>query len=277
MTERVDEEVGEGPALPDESAPPPLAVSFRDFKDASDAAVLDGMRADCEAAYVELYERHAPLLRALARRLRGGDPATIELADDVLGDTADRARRDPTFAPAQLSSYLASALVRRLADVERRAHRRRALEAHAADGVTGSAERVLRDVVSEYAVRACAGPGADVDAGRLAPSLARLAAALGSACSADEQRLLRLLADRLPQAEIARELGLGYGAARARIHRFRKRVWAWAAAYVASLPASERAEVRRFLRRAGGTAAVLTTQPDAPRARRAAPPPETAP
>jgi RNA polymerase sigma factor (sigma-70 family) len=276
----VSERDDEGPvaaAVPDDGDGPATPVDARDWRAADDAALLDGMRAAATGAYRELYERYAPVLRALAQRLRPGDPATRDLADDVLTDTAERVRRDPTFAPERLPAYLAGALVRQIADATRRAHRRRAVEDGAAEDIAGSAERVLRDVVSEYAVRACAGPAADPDAARLAPALGRLAAALGAACTPRERELLRLLADAVPQPEIARALGLTYGAARARIHRFRKRVWAWAAAYVASLPAAERAEVRRFLRRAGGPLADSSHHPEPRRPRRVDPSPETAP
>ena len=261
-------------------ARPARTVADEAWRAVDDAALLVGMRAGDERAHVELYARHVPLLRNLARRLRPGDASVAEIADDVLSDMADRCRREETFAPASLPAYLAGAFVRRLADVERRAHRRRALEDRAAEDVAGSVERVLREVVSEFAVRACAGPGADHDDGRLAPALARLAGSLGDACSADERVLLRLLADGVTQPDIARELGLSYGAARTRIHRFRKRIWAWAAAYVAELPASDRAEVRRFLRRAGGTGGAASTgtpHPEPSRARRAASPPEITP
>jgi RNA polymerase sigma factor (sigma-70 family) len=267
----------DGPAPTDDSGPRSPAASDAH---ADDAAVLARMRLGDEDAWAEFYERFMPMLRLLARRLRRHDEGAEQLAEDVLTDVADRLARETTPAPARLAAYLAAAFTRRLADAVRTACRRRALEARAAEDVSGSAERVLRDVVSEYAVRASAGPGREgdlPDARRLAPALARLAAALGDACTAEERVLLRLLADRVPQPEAARELGLTYGAARARIHRFRKRVWRWASAYVAELPEHERAEIRRFLRRAGGAAALVadSVPPHPSPRRRAAAPPET--
>jgi hypothetical protein len=79
-----------------------------------------------------------------------------------------------------------------------------------------------------------------------------LARALEATFSPAERDLATLLSAGLTQTNVATALGISYGAARVRIHRLRRRMWTDAADVAAALPPAERAEVHRFLRRAGG-------------------------
>ena len=62
--------------------------------------------------------------------------------------------------------------------------------------------------------------------------------------------MLVWVSHHVPQREIAAWLGVSYAAAAQRICRLRQRLRASAARYVATLPAAERDEIARFLRRA---------------------------
>jgi RNA polymerase sigma factor (sigma-70 family) len=254
----------------------------------ADAALIAGMRRGEEKAFAALYERFTPMLRQIARRV-GGDLAAEQMATDVLTDVATRLIERADEAPLRLAAYLSAALVRQLAGVRRTSARRARLEAYAADDVGSTAERVLKDAISQYAVRSSAGEmhldaydpdgtldlyshGRDenrttretrvaaVDEARddaLAPALRALARALEATFTSAERDLATLLAAGLTQADVATALGISYGAARVRIHRLRRRLWTDAADVAARLPGPERAEVRRFLRRAHGGGHVI--------------------
>jgi RNA polymerase sigma factor (sigma-70 family) len=254
----------------------------------ADAALIAGMRRGEEKAFAALYERFTPMLRQIARRV-GGDLAAEQMATDVLTDVATRLIERADEAPLRLAPYLSSALVRQLAGARRTSARHARLEAYAADDVGSTAERVLKDAISQYAVRSSTGDMRLDDDGRdvtfdlhrhgrdesrttrearvatddeahddaLAPALRALARALEATFTSAERDLATLLSAGLSQADVATALGISYGAARVRIHRLRRRLWTDAVEVAARLPGPQRAEVRRFLRRAHGGGHVI--------------------
>jgi RNA polymerase sigma factor (sigma-70 family) len=238
-----------------------------------DAELTARLRDDEAPAFAELYRRFEPMLRALAVQSRVPADEAGAAAADALSHVAMRLRAGTGPAPSRLGAYLARVLYRLVRSGARGELRHRALELSVAeDAAAGSSERVVRATSSEYAVRACLGPGADAALG-LTAALQRLAAALDLALGGDERRVLRMLGDGLPQREIAESLGITHGAVRVRITRLRQRLVRAALAYASTAPPGDAAEVRRLLRRAGVLDLGARQPPPPP----AAPPPQLAP
>jgi RNA polymerase sigma factor (sigma-70 family) len=209
------------------------------------------VRGDEREAFAELYRRFEPMLRGLALQARVPADEAGAAAMDALSHVAMRLRAGTGPAPSRLAAYLARVLYRLVKGGARGELRHRRLELSVAEeAAAGSTERVIRGVTSEYAVRACLGPGADAAVG-LTPALQRLAAALDLALDDGERRALRMLGDGVPQREIAGALGITHGAARTRITRLRQRLVRAALAYASTALPADAAEVRRLLRRAG--------------------------
>jgi RNA polymerase sigma factor (sigma-70 family) len=237
---------GAGPADAHEGARRGAAPTSWD-----DAELAERVRRDETEAFAELYRRFEPMLRALAVQARVPDDDAGATAMDALSHVAMRLRAGTGPAPSRLAAYLARVLYRLIKTGVRGELRHRRLELSVAEeAATGSAERVIREASSEYAMRACLGPGAEPTAG-LTPALQRLAAALDLALDDAERRALRMLGDGVPQREIAASLGITHGAARTRITRLRQRLVRAAIAYASTAPPADAAEVRRLLRRAG--------------------------
>ena len=216
-----------------------------------DAALAERLRRDEPEAFAELYRRFEPMLRGLAVQARVPAADAGAAAMDALSHVAMRLRAGTGPAPSRLAAYLARVLYRLVRSDARGTLRHRALELAASEeAAAGSPERVIRAASSEYAIRACLGPGAEAALG-LTPALQRLAAALDAALDDGERRALRMLGDGLPQREIAEALGITHGAARTRITRLRQRLVRAALAYASTAPPTDAAEVRRLLRRAG--------------------------
>ena len=181
------------------------------------------------------------------REFRGGQRSACisEVLDDVALYLADRAG-DP---PANLEGYLVRAVRNRYLKIKRAAIRR---EQHYGEAVAfdGDAEHVIRELCSEDALRASAGPGADV-AAHSSHALRHLAALLGAQLSAEEMQMLGWVGAGVPRRQIAEWLGLGYDAARKRIYRASRRLYALMPTALDGMSAAERAEAERFLRRIG--------------------------
>ena len=217
----------------------------------SEAELAERVRQDDVAALAEFYRRFEPMLRGLAVQARVPADDAGSAAVDALSHVAMRLRAGAGPAPSRLAAYLARVLYRLLRTRARGELRHRRLElAVAEEAAAGSAERVIRGASSEYALRACLGPGAEAALG-LTPALQRLAAALDLALDGPERQALRMLGDGVPQREIALSLGITHGAARTRITRLRQRLVRAALAYASTAPTADAAEVRRLLRRAG--------------------------
>jgi DNA-directed RNA polymerase specialized sigma24 family protein len=215
----------------------------------SDVALIREMRARVPAAWAEFDARYRPLLEAYAERT--GIPkweraaCISEVLDDVALYLADRAG-DP---PANLEGYLVRAVRNRYLKIKRAAIRR---EQHYSEavGFDGDAEQVIRELCSEDALRASAGPGADA-AAHSSHALRHLAGLLGAQLSADEMQMLGWVGAGVPRRQIAEWLGLGYDAARKRLYRLSRRLYALIPAALNRMSVAERAEAERFLRRIG--------------------------
>jgi RNA polymerase sigma factor (sigma-70 family) len=214
---------------------------------AGDAALLEGMRRGESAAYEEYLLRFQPILLDQARRARIPGAEREECVLEVLSDVAVRLALPDAPTPRSLAAYLVTSFRRRhlnaLRDDARRMRREEAasLLAEEESGAGAAA-------CSEGTRRASRGPAWE-EVGP-APALDRLARALDAELTEAERLVLVWVSHHVPQREIAAWLGVSYAAAAQRICRLRQRLRASAARYVATLPAAERDEIARFLRRA---------------------------
>jgi DNA-binding CsgD family transcriptional regulator len=81
--------------------------------------------------------------------------------------------------------------------------------------------------------------------------VAAAAAALAARLTDAERQLLVWVAEEVPRRQIAEWLGENYEAVRKRVQRLARRLQGEARRHAAALPAAERHEFERFLRRAG--------------------------
>jgi hypothetical protein len=134
----------------------------------------------------------------------------------------------------------------------RSAARRRRAVAQAADAGGEEEphfEHALAACASEHSLRASHGPAWEGPPAT-PPALARLAASLLGALSAEDQLLATWLAHHVPQQQIATWLGVRYDAASKRVRRLRLRLHRLAQTYLEHAPAGDRPVVAAFLERA---------------------------
>jgi len=178
---------------------------------AADAALLarvrDGSAAERRAAERELFERHAPSVERMLRRMLGTDTEDClqEVFLDVFGGL-------PAFeGQAKLSTWIYRVAMRRAwkCAAQRQRHRR---------GTEEDAGLV------EHA----AAPGPAVDAELDAEELARRFAAALDRLDLDQRAVMALSAvDGLGPGEIAEVLGVPVGTVHSRLHRARGRMREW--------------------------------------------------
>jgi len=161
------------------------------------------------AAFVELYDRHAPTIHRYASRRLG-----VSQADDIMSETflvafERRASYDVSVADAR--PWLLGIATRLM-------HKHARLEARAWRGlVADSAASAAPDVIE----RAGARLDAEAEARRLGAALARLS-------TADRDTLLLYAWADLDYAGIAESLGVPVGTVRSRLNRARRRLRATA-------------------------------------------------
>ena len=252
LPERAEGSVSGQRPVPPHARPERARVASLD-----DRALLAAMQGGDEWAWSEFHARFRPLLAGIARHVRmpvGADVTASEaLVDEVLADEAVRLTQPGAPRVVNLAGYLVRAARHKLIDVRRAAARRqRRYTEAAADGERGdtpAGEAVVEALASEHARRASL-PREPNDA---EPSVAvrALAAAIREMTSEEERLLLTWLAERVSHRMIATWLGVSYDAATKRIWRLCKKLRAAAVRHGERLGTAERAEVDRFLRRAG--------------------------
>ena len=270
-----------------------IAAGTQCLADVSDDALLERMRAMDRLAWREFMHRFRPVLVNYARRARVPDDALPQCIDDVLADEALRLVTPGARHPVNLRAYLMRAARSKFANHRRAAGRQQRRHVDATDA--DSLERVVLALHSTYSRRAGAGtfsdlgqhpadasdrepvrhddavtagdsPGdarggadtgsepADSDTG--ARVLATVVARLYDAMSTEERVIVGWLSERVPHRQIAAWLGVSYDAATKRAWRLVHRLRAEVAREAAALPAEERDELARFLRRVGATGPV---------------------
>lgn len=261
------------PAARDATDPSPgsPAARRRAARALGDAALVAALATGDVATWGEFDARFRPLLEAYARRVHIPAALWPQCVDEVLADEAMRLA-DGAPVPAHLGPYLVRASYHALLRARRAAARRErrygAASLDAPDdapsfGGPGGAERVVLALCSAAARRASHGPRAadgapaawdapdDVGSDGASRVVAAAAAALAARLTDAERQLLVWVAEEVPRRQIAEWLGDGYEAVRKRVQRLARRLQGEARRYAASLPAAERHEFERFLRRAG--------------------------
>lgn len=235
-----------------------------------DRALVDAMRAGDPWAWSEFPTRFRPILAAAARGERMPDgvavTATEALVDEVLNDEAQRLVAPGAPVVSDLASYLVRAARHRLLNVRRSAARRRRRYADASTGERAGGETVVAALCSAHLLAVSAGvrePSAPRWGGDepdhpdaappapLSPAVLELASMVRAATSDDERLLLTWVAEQVSHRMIAEWLGISYDAATKRIWRLCRKLQAAAVRHVGTLDARARADVDRFLRRAG--------------------------
>lgn len=230
-----------------------------------DAALVAAMREGDPWAWREFYVRFRPGLAAFARRAGASAEEVEASVDEVLADQAERLTAPAATVPAHLGAYLLRATRHRLLNARRAAARRQRHHVAAAESHAG--ESVVVPLVSEYLRRVSEGPASVWDAERgerpddrdASAVLLQLALHLRALTTADELMLLTWVAEGVPHRTIAAWLGVRYDAATKRVWRLCRRLRAAALQHADAMPPEARAEVERFLRRAGALPPLVTT------------------
>ena len=218
-----------------------------------DRALVVAMRAGDSPAVAEFYRRFRPVLMVAAGRLPGAGGDRETLVEDTLTDAAVYLIGGRGPVPMSVAGYLVRGLRNRvLNDARSRGRLARRVEAASNNGAGGrhDDEAAVEACGSEYGRRVSAGPDG-LDAGGLAPAVARLAAVLDAAMTADDRVIATWLANGVTQRQIAEWLGLSDAATSKRVSRLRARLRAVAARHAAGAEAGDRRVIAGLLRRAG--------------------------
>jgi DNA-binding CsgD family transcriptional regulator len=239
-----------------------------------DDALARALATGDAAAWAEFDLRFRPLLEAYARRVRIPLAWWPQCVDEVLEDEAMRLA-DGGRLPDQMGAYLVRAAYHRLLKAKRAAVRRERRYGACAPEGDSAAERVVQSVCSAAALRASGGTraadggpaawddAAGADASPASAVLARAAATLAARLTDVERQMLVWVAEQVPRRQIAEWVGDGYEATRKRIQRLTRRLQADAWRLAADLPAAERHELERFLRRAARATSAPTASASA--------------
>lgn len=219
----------------------------------TDAGLIEAMREGDPWAWGEFVARFQPPLEVFARRVGIPPEERGECVEEVLTDEALRFSERGGRLPENLSAYLMRAVRHKYLRTRRSRIRRARHYGDATDEVApGSPESVVRSVCSAYSLRLVREPEPDCDGGAppVAAVIGRLAAALESVLTPEEEQLLCWHGEQVEHREIAAWLGVSYDAATKRIWRLCRKARALAADVVASFSPAEQAALARVFRRA---------------------------
>jgi len=220
--------------------------SARAARRAADRALVARLRVRDEAAYREFFLQHRGLLLELARRDGVRTDRREEIVGDFMAAIAMKLARPRSAVPESLAAYVATSFRHHLIDRARAASVRGDVLREALSE-RDSGEQVVASLSSESALHESS-PGERGLA--LSPVLRALLRHIENETSEDERRLLRWLAEHVPQRQIAEWIGITHGAARLRVMRLRARLRESVLDHAGRLPPSERDEVMRLLGRA---------------------------
>lgn len=228
----------------------PESPQRRRVRALSDSELLAEMRAKDPWAWGEFDARFKPLLEEYAWQTGIPKWEWDECIQEVLDDEALRLTSAGIRSPDRLRAYLVQAVRHRHLAIKRARQRgeRRGREALDCDQDEKSPHAVLRTLCSAYALRGSA-PGGDPGE-EVSPALARLATEIENRATDEERQLLHWLGQKVGHGQIAAWLGVSYDAASKRLWRLCKRLRTEVSELVRSLPAGEREEAERYLRRA---------------------------
>ncbi len=214
-----------------------------------DRALVGAIREGRSEAVDEFIRRFEEVVLRCARQLQIPHDERAHWVGEVLYEVALTLGRGQGPAPNHLAAYVAAACKRRGWRARTRAQSHEARVREAASEVYASSEPAVLALCSEASLRlAC---GADWEMPELSPVLARLAATFDREISAEERDVLSWLGQHVSYTTIAMWLGISRPAAVSRIQRLRARLIRTTLRFGAGLDAADRAELLRFLRRAG--------------------------
>lgn len=231
-----------GNAVPEGGEP------WNDGPYASDAALLEAIRAGDRAALRLIFIRFSPFLREQAYRMGVSVDERDEVVTTLLDDFV-LALFEGERPPRELTRYLLGALRNRIRNRHRARVRRQARHEGASVDAGGAGERVVAECHSEYGIRSIGAPTLE-SRESLRSAVEKLAEHSAAVLSNEERALMIGISYHVPLRELAAEAGISYGAARVRVHRLRERFLKLAAQHVTTLAPEERHEIERFFRRA---------------------------
>jgi len=213
---------------------------------ADDRAMLAGIRRGEERAIEQFHSTYELRLIDIARGL--GVPRG-ERASTVLGflSVSVESLFSSRVVPRSLTAYVTASFCNFVRDRQRADSTRQEREADACTEVGTSGERAALDSCSEYSARMASGSDT-TDPPSTAHS--RFVRTILAALS-DEDRELLEYRSKLPLREAAELAEVTYGNAKVRMFRIRAQLVARAREVALELPARDRAELARFLKRAG--------------------------
>lgn len=211
------------------------------------ARLLAAINRGETGAIRELFILYAPLLRDQARSMNVPPDERDEVVTTVLDDVVLHLMENQLM-PRHLARYLVAALRNSVRNRHRNSQRRLSVRDRASLQIAQTSERIVAECHSDYGMRA-AMPDAE-GSPPLSSAIMRLAERSAAELSREETVMMIAIGRHMPLRDIAEQLGIGYGAARVRLHRLRARFARLATQYVESLKADERREIERFFRRA---------------------------
>ena len=222
------------------------------YKEASDDAVVQAMRAGEESAMREFIDRYQSLVLIQARRFRVPEGERQHWTAEALYDVALALVRSRRPVPTSVPGYLIAACRRKVMMAERARRTRLVREAAVAGSVGG--ERVILGTCSEHSLRHAHGLTGDVPA--LPAVLERLVEALDHRLETSERTLLSWMGQRVPYSTMASWLDISRSAVIKRAMRLRVRLLGLAMEFAQTLDAADRLELVRFFRRTGALDAI---------------------
>ena len=184
-----------------------------------DATLVDGIRRKQNRALRAFFRRfHAPLV-GLASRMGVPGGEREEVVTEFLDDVALWLMEAQHRTPRVLATYLGRGLRHRILNRARGDARRRQYEVATADATEGWEF----DSTHSERIGAVAERGDD-SFGPLSAHLRRLSEVLEAAVTEPERELAVMMANRTGPTEIGRRLGISREAAKARMHRLRRKL-----------------------------------------------------
>jgi hypothetical protein len=213
-----------------------------------EAELIAALRRGEPRAFEEFVSRFHRGVLAQARRAGVAREERDTWTADLLHDVAMQLVRSDVRVSRPIAAYLTGACRHKLQQGRRAAARERArAQGWSGDAVEANG-RVVAELCSEYTVRASRSALRDV--ATRSSVVDRLARALDAQLSPNERQLLGWVSSYVPQRQIAEWLGIKHMAAAQRIHRLCVRLREETRRFEETLDDVDRAELRRFLRRA---------------------------
>ena len=220
-----------------------------------DRALVGAIRERRPEAVDEFIRRFEDVALRCARQLQIPHHDRAHWVGEVLYEVALTLGRGRGPVPNHLAAYVAAAGKRMGRSARTSARSRDARVREAVGEVYTTGQPAVLGLCSEESLRLACGVGWDPPS--LSPVLARLAATFDEEIKPEEREILSWLGQHVSYTTVASWLGISRPAAVSRIQRLRARLIRTTLRFGAGLDAADRAELLRFLRRAGVREALL--------------------